>query len=123
MPDEPQLFHLSKQLEQRAIQFEEELKRFADSLSNTTHSAPSHPSDKSATVVKEENRSRESGYGSTDLPPAQSHSQQLVIPSIQPLLANLASLRKDLAWLLGKEPEEGNAAHNLVFPSIMRKNF
>ncbi|VDL18725.1 unnamed protein product [Hymenolepis diminuta] len=100
MSDEPHIFYLSEELERKAAQFEEELRRFADSLSSINQSAPSRPLDNSTTVEIRGNRSSESGYGSTDLSPTPSHSTSLSVPSIQTLLANLASLRNDLAQLL-----------------------
>ncbi|KAM3185246.1 hypothetical protein ACTXT7_006786 [Hymenolepis weldensis] len=81
----------------RAVQFEEELRRFTDSLSSINQSTPSRHLDNNTTVEKDSNRSSESGCGSTDLFPIPPHSSPLSVPSIQTLLANLASLRKDLA--------------------------
>ncbi|KAM7539148.1 hypothetical protein Aperf_G00000058471 [Anoplocephala perfoliata] len=117
MSEEPHFHQLSEDLELCAIQFEEALRRFADSFSpnpstrinsfllselqsSSTLSRPAESSSSttadSATNENEDDRSdcSSSSSGSDLLP----HSPLPPnIPSIQILLTNLASLRKDLA--------------------------
>ncbi|KAH9278851.1 High affinity cGMP-specific 3',5'-cyclic phosphodiesterase 9A [Echinococcus granulosus] len=96
MVDESRLIDLSKKLEIRANQFEEALRRFSESLAvhqrqpNSPFASTTPPSSSSSQLTGPEIGSGR-GCHSNDLPS--------YIPSLQPLLSNLANLRKELASL------------------------